>query len=634
MEIEQVKEILNELGITFKNKKILVDGAETKDTIVNKLLSTKGTSLDEIRKVMEESAKKPVELPDDLRFKDKLTNMEVISPAFSTDNKWNKADERIFSFFSLAKTSVGGGLLLLIHNKGTEYTAVQLSNSALSNLADITSACSHMHYVDPDTGVKRTLYDHILHEFDKIMKEALSVYRKSNAIEFGTWAVKSGIPTMMLNNYKLMSVQEEKDIDNEAGGKTTMYRAHSLFFNENPMQCLANHYDTLAGVPSRIARMPKLFSNDMDEPALYHIDLDTIIDRDNPHPTWDKYMRRYPADQAEVLEAFIWSIFDSKNTGRQLGYIYDPHGLGGKTVLQNAIAHGLGEVLVAAVQKDSLNNQFAMSKIWNKRLVVIDDNKNPNLVRSEKMHMILGSGLADVEEKGKKSFTFRMQCKVLANGNVKLNIDPDANHERTRVIVFTPKMTDEMLKEIAVCDDEGNVVRDRKGRPKFIGDNSFEESLKNEFRSFLGVCKEAYDKLCPKRSSIMISDDMDEILDNMSEDLYDVLDEKLLARFEFGDRGASMTVGEFTKNVNSVLRDMEITLGKSADNLVYDNVVQHIMKKYGVYKGSCRVGKNVFKGYKGVRATSPIPASGSVRVTNTQDVDELPEAGFDSLELF
>lgn len=598
MESEKILAIVKEIGLTFKKTKVMLAGEAISDNQANNLLAQKGTSLEEVRKALAEQAKKPIEIPDNLRYKDHLSNMEVISPAFTSDSKWNKADEKLFRFFYLARAVEGGGMLLLVHNGDSEFRAVLLSNSPLSNLADITSTCSRMSYVDPETKVKRTLYDYMLKTYEKIMEEALEVYKKSDAIEFGNWATKGGIPSLMLNNYKLMSVQEEKEIENEGGGKITMYHPYSLFFTESPLQCLANHYDTLAGVPTRLVKIPRLYSNDMAEPALYHLDLDKIIDHENPHPSWDKFMRRFNPDEGKVLKAFIWSIFDADNTGRQLLYIYDPQGFAGKSVLQGAITSGIGENLVMAVQKDSLNNQFAMAKIWNKRLVVIDDNKNPNLIRSEKMHMALGSGLADVEEKGKKSFLYKMQCKVLASGNVRINIDPDANHERTRVIVIEPHLTDDMLKEFVLCDKDGNIVRDRKGRPKFIGDKTFEDNMKKEFRSFLAECKEAYEELCPTRSSIIISDDMEEVIDSLSDDVYDILDEKICSKMDFSDKGAAMPVSVFSKTVNSILLDLHVT---DSEIPTYDNVVQHIIKKFGIKKVTRRIGGIPTKCYLGAR---------------------------------
>ena len=623
MNKEQIDSILKELGISFNKKKILLDGEVITDNMANKLLASKNTTLEEVRNVLAEAAKKPIEIPDNLRFRDHLSYMEVISPAFTTHTKWNSIDEELFGFFFLARSSEGGGMLLLISNKDTEFMTVTLSANKLTNLAEITSTCSRMHYVDPETHVKRTLFEHINKVYEKIMSEALAAYKKMDAVDFGEWAVRHGLPSVMLNNNKLMSTQEEIECDNGDGGKTTMYKPHSLFFPSTPLECIAEHYDNLAGVPKRLAKIPRLYSNDMNEPALYHIDLDAILDYDNPHPTWEHYLLRFREDERRVLRAFIWSIFDAGNTGRQMLYIYDPDGFSGKSVLTKAIAFGLGEHLVTALQKDSLNNQFSMSKIWNKRLTVIDDNKNPNLLRSEKIHIVLGNGLADVEEKGKKSFMYKIQCKVIASGNVQLNIDPYANHERTRVIVIEPKLTDEMLKEFVVCDKDGNIVRNRQGKPQFIGDSTFEQRLIDEFRSFLVDCKRDYEELCPKRSSIIISEAMDDSIEYLSDDYYDVLDEQLPHFFEV-DPNNCMSISDFNKDLTRLM-DNPMLLKCTDDNEPpsREHVIQHIVKRYHVKKGGRRLDGEYVKCYIGI-ASARKSATENNKVVSVDSVGRSP----------
>lgn len=617
MNKEQIDVILKECGITFNKKKILVDGEATSEAVVNRILQAKNTTLEEVRKVLDEASKKPIEIPDNLRYRDRMLNLEVICPAFSKKIKWNKMDEDIFGFFYLAKSSEGGGMIMLVTNNDSQYMAVSLSNSSLTNKAELTSVCSRIKYKDPDTGVVTTLGDHITKVYERVMKEANEAYIKQDAVEFGNWAARIGLPGMMLNNYKLMSTQEEITVDKEGGGTTTMYKPHTLFFPEDPIECIANHYDTLASYPKRLTTIPKLYSNDMDEPALYHIDLDSILDHDNPHPTWDKFMLRFREDERRVIGAFIWSIFDAENTGRQMLYIYDPDGFAGKSVFTKAISSGLGGNLVAAVQKDSLNNQFSMSKVWDKRLIIVDDNKNPNLVRSEKMHMILGSGLADVEEKGRKSFTYKIQCKVIASGNTQLNIDPYANHERTRVIVVEPHLTDDMLKEFVVCDKDGNIVRNRRGKPQFIGDAEFERRLIDEFRSFLVECKRDYEELCPKRSSIVLSEEMDDALEFLSDDYFDVLDEKIGSYFNVMNPDGYMSIGDFNSNLTSLMNNDDLEKIAPEGGMSRENVVQHIIKKYKVKKAGRRVNGEYVKCYIGISGVKFKPNDNS----NVIDLD-------------
>lgn len=599
MTIEEAKDILvkENLTLTQRNKFRFQD-KPIDDAIATSILGKYNTTADDIRTLLKQTN---VSVPEDFRSYKHLVESEIVTPAFTSDLKWNSADERIFKYFSIAKTGGEGGIVLTVTNHEGDYKIVQLGGTSLSVLADITQACSELKITN-ENGVRRTLHDHIEKEYEAVMAEGLSKYKEiEEVVDFGVWASKN-LPSLMLNNYKLKSVIEERSIMVEDNKKENVTKAYSLFFAENPFQCVASHYDSLASEPSRISKMPVLYSNDPKEPAINHIDLDAIVDTEGTHPTWDHYMMRYTKDEGDVFKAFIWGIFDAQNSGRQLLYIYDPHGFSGKSVLTNAIASVLGEDIVTGLQKDSLNNQFAFSKIWNKRLAIIDDNKNPYLIRSEKMHQILGNGFAEVEKKGKSSFSIKLQTKVIASGNTKLSIDPDANHERSRVIVIEPKLTDDMIKEFAVVDKDGNLVRDRQGNPKLIGDSSFGQRLIDEFRSFLAECKECYARLCPTRSSIILPDDMIESIYNLSDDIVDAIDESIDTVLQFGEDDW-IKVTEYTKAINEVIDYLKGEgLVKQCDEskVSYDNISQHIIKKYGVKKTTKRSGGKVFKVYAGV----------------------------------
>lgn len=617
---EEAKEILTAEHLTLSKTKFKFNGSAVTDEIATAILRKHNTTADEIRNLMKQQT---VAIPEDFRTYRHLIESEIVAPEFTSDVKWNAADDRVFKYFSIAKTGGEGGLVLTVTNLEGDYKIVQIGGTALSVLADITQACSSLKITN-ENGVRRTLYEHIDKEYKDVMKEALESYKSIDSIEeFGAWAIRN-VPSMMLNNYKLKCVTEERSVMVEENKKETMYKVYSLFFSESPFQCVAGHYDSLASVPSRISKMPVLYSNDMNEPAITHIDLDKIVDPDGTHPTWDKYMLRYTKDEADVFKAFIWSIFDAKNTGRQLLYIYDAQGFSGKSVLTNAIASVLGEEIVTALQKDSLSNQFAFSKIWNKRLAIIDDNKNPYLIKSEKMHLILGNGLAEVEKKGKNSFSVKLQTKVIASGNTKLSIDPDASHERTRVIVIEPKLTEDMIKEFAVVDEKGNLVMDRQGKPKLVGDTSFGQRLIDEFKSFLYECRECYARLCPTRSSIVLSDDMIDSIYNLSDDSIDAIDEAIDNVLSFGE-DAWMKVTDYAKAINEVIDSLRFDgLVKPSDEskVSYDNISQHIVKKYAIKKTTKRVGGKVCKVYVGV---------GNAECTNVHRMTKPSESDTDFL---
>ena len=64
-------------------------------------------------------------------------------------------------------------------------------------------------------------------------------------------------------------------------------------------------------------------------------------------------------------------------------------------------------------------------------------------------------------------------------------------------------------------DENGNIVRDRKGRPKFVGDSLWPEMLKTEIFDFVSKCRDSYERLCPTRRDIILPDSVLESLEEM-----------------------------------------------------------------------------------------------------------------------
>lgn len=262
--------------------------------------------------------------------------------------------------------------------------------------------------------------------------------------------------------------------------------------------------------------MPQTISNDPKTPCFHYVDLSLIPEHAKPTPAWDAFLQRMTEDEQDVFKAFVYSIYDAKNFGRQFIYFFDA-GYSGKSCALSAIAEGLGKGLYASIGKESLNNQFGMSKVWDKRLVVYPDNKNRLLHKSQSFYNMTGHDLVDVEVKGAQSFSHVLCLKVIAAGNVRLKVDTDDRSEATRVIPINIKLTDDIIKhqKIALLDENGNIVRDRKGRPKFVGDSLWPEMLKTEIFDFVSKCRDSYERLCPTRRDIILPDSVLESLEEM-----------------------------------------------------------------------------------------------------------------------
>ena len=394
--------------------------------------------------------------------------------------------------------SDGDGSLLITDSITNTVQVVSLSGRcALQNL---TTACKRAHRGNT------TLADFFQKDVPKIFAEVLEETckgKRTNEDMIGESLLSKGLPRVYLREAGLRI--RLKKITDETG-KVLMRAPSCLWVVETPIAFLLSHSDLLMHF-SELVQMtpPRILSNRTDEACLHRILLDenqpgSIVKR-GPCPTWDKYLKRYTSDEQDVLMAFIWSIFDVSNNGRQMLYICD-NGYTGKSAMLNAIAEYLGHELVMTLQKDSLNNQFSLAKIWDKRLVMTPDNKNPMLVRSEKVHMILGGDVADIERKGKESFSAKLQCKYIASGNVPLKIDTGALHEASRVIMITPRVDKDTQKEFCLVDERGELVLDPEGHPKPKGDPQFKQRLVDEFPYFLLKCRNVYHRVCPGGSDI------------------------------------------------------------------------------------------------------------------------------------
>lgn len=309
-------------------------------------------------------------------------------------------------------------------------------------------------------------------------------------------------------NYK--AIPPEKDEDYwKITEFTDVYTLHSkdVFvktFNAN-LPLLCGRY------AKRLNEHPKPYSYKSEEYAFTKLNIDEIV-MEGECPTWDLALseRLENEEECAVFRAAVWQVYETNNTSRQLIYMYDPHGRSGKSAMLRAAFSHLSQS-TQALQKQSLNNQFGFAKIWNKQLVTVGDNKNTMMLKSQIIHTATGGDLADVEYKGKDSFTASFRGHIWANGNVKLDIDTDAEHEVSRLVLFNihkPKSAQTILYK---CDENGNILLSSDGTPLLSsGDPSWEETLKKELPYFLYKCREDYKKYCPRNSDLILPDFMQE----------------------------------------------------------------------------------------------------------------------------
>lgn len=341
-------------------------------------------------------------------------------------------------------------------------------------------------------------------------------------------------------NYKAVPSEEEIDgvpknwtITQFTDVYTTLSRDRFVDYFEDKFPFLCGHYS------KKLNEHPLPYSNNKDDYSFAKLDLDTIT-VEGECPTWDKALEeRFENDEeGDVFKAAVWQVYNASNRSRQLIYMYDPHGRSGKSAMMRAAFYYLRGCM-QSLQKDSLKGNFAVAKIWNKQLVTIGDTKDPQLLRSQIVHTMTGGDFMDVEYKGKNSFSAPFRGHIWANGNIKLCIDTDAEHEVSRLVLFDVRKP--KSAKLYQYDKDGNVLTTEDGTPLLgAGDPSWEQKLIEELPYFLKKCKAAYSIYCPTNSDIVLPAFMQERIRN------DCADTAKIVFDDFLGNNVIMGTGEIT----------------------------------------------------------------------------------------
>ena len=344
---------------------------------------------------------------------------------------------------------------------------------------------------------------------------------------------KPDFPLMFLKSPRFSEWYKSETNKGDDGNEYTMTIAEKYKFKGDFVDLLADNLSYLWGENRIRMPMPKIFTNDRHTPCFHFFDLEAAKEVQGEHPAWDEFTSRFTPDEADVFRAFVWSIFDAENSGRQCLYIYD-RGYSGKGVVFDAIAHYIGSDLHAALSKDSAVNQFAYSKVWDKRLVTVGDNKNANFIRSQFAHSLLGGDWIDVECKGQDSFSAKPQCRVMVGSNKALSLDAKARNEFSRVLPIHPDDSEDALikRDLVALDEDGNPRHNDLGDPILLGDPEWGEKLKAQFPAFLASCWPAYQKWCPRRCEIIMPKETAERIASFDDDRTALLEEILSRNFE------------------------------------------------------------------------------------------------------
>ena len=344
-----------------------------------------------------------------------------------------------------------------------------------------------------------------------ILKEIFPKFALSEATNCGnygeSWEVydKDGNPNWVLRDGKARLGKRDIPIEPLEAFANNIYKCYRTKSNTFSMENI------------------KVYSTNKDELAIKHLDLDSICKKGD-WSTWKEYLeaRSITGEKMKLLMGLIWAIYDDNFTSRQAIYWYDPNGYSGKSVALKALSKPLLEIDGYGVYNESNTNNFTNERLWDKRLLVVPDNKNPKFVKYGRFHQLTGGDAVDVDSKHKKGFTVHPNAKIFGIGNILPEIDTDARHEYSRIAVFTTQLSLEYYNK-HIKHSDGT-----------MGDPDFGKKLEDELYAFLYECRKVAYEINPKRGDFNV-DILDEEIKKCSEPKLLFFADFIADKLEFGE---------------------------------------------------------------------------------------------------
>lgn len=232
-----------------------------------------------------------------------------------------------------------------------------------------------------------------------------------------------------------------------------------------------------------LAEAPSLVAWDRG-PAFRVLNSADLVDA--PTPTWDEFLARL--EPKETFMAYVWSVFEPKNFGRQAMWMFGEGGDGKSTALR-AIANYMGTRHTLTIGIGSYDKNFFFGEAYAKRLAIYPDCKNAQVLRKERIKQLLGKDIVPVDNKHEKVFSAEVYAKLFVASNWMPQINYQDASERTRLLVCKIK----------------------RFKNEF-GDPDFELKLTQEMGAFLYKCREMYAQECPNGMNLRVSAEMQQII--------------------------------------------------------------------------------------------------------------------------
>jgi len=589
--MKEIAQEINNKNITKVDNKFFVNGKETDITIITMLLQSnnklKTFSEIKLQELIEDHFSETVfEVSDDKIVKESMGKVELTLNdlgEFTPDDKTNLSE-----YFRWCKTQDGQVIYHVVKNNLFYKIPQTLAGKFL--LREV------LEYTD--------LHNELLVSFENLLrswKKTMIEIANRNFDELDAW-IYQNIPQIILQNFDV-SLRYKEVNNNER--KMRFYQYVEITKNQKNitfLEYIEELFETYGTAVIKQSQEPKLYANSLETPTYHFFDTKPfeISDKVELSESWKEALSKYDQDEQDILLAWIWGVFYEPNKTRAAMYNYDPDGYSGKSAMVNALSDILGKQCVAYLQKDSLNNQFSMAKLWDKRLTIFGDSKDQRIIQRDKIHILLGGDSADVEEKGQKSFSKKMSSKLWINSNVLPIFNSDATHEDSRIIIIQSKMSEMVLKKLALKDENGNIMKDSYGKLIMLGDPNFTQNLCITSATMLPNAYQAYKRLCPTNADFIIPESVRQNNRNIQPvetEIFETIFENLIVL----DSDEFLLSSELYKHFLRFTSNNEEfkSLGNSRDFSEF--VSQYIEKNRKFKKVETKIDGKRVRGYRGIR---------------------------------
>lgn len=594
-------------GIVFEDNRFFMDSEEISEKFILKMLkkNSKIAQMDDskiIEIVKECFSEVSYEVSDDKIVKEMLGKIVLTLNdlgEFTPDDKTNLSEH-----FRWCKTHDGQVIYHVVKNNLFYKIPQTLAGKFL--LREV------LEYTD--------LHNELLISFENLLRSWKKIIIETANRNFDELdeLIYKNIPQIILHNFEVSLRYKEI-----ASGTKKIRVYHYVEITKSQknisyIEYLEELIETYGTAVIKQTEEPKIFTNSLETPAYHFFDTRPfeVVDEVELSEAWSEAFSKYTEDEKDIMLAWIWGVFYEPNRTRAALYNLDLDGYTGKSAMIDAITEILGTINTGILQKDSLSNQFGLAKIWDKRIIVFPDSKNQQIIRSEKIHMLLGSDMADIEEKGQKSFTKKLNSKIWINSNISPIFDSEAKHEDSRIIIVKPKMSEKVIQKLALKDEEGKVKTDSYGKIIMLGDANFSRNLCETSATLLINAYQKYKQLCPNNADFIIPESVRQNNRNIQPieiGFFETIFEGIIEE----DKNEFLLSNELFKKYLTFCNDNfeYSSLGNSRD--FSDFISQYIEKNRKFKKIETKIDGKRVRGFKGLKLKSEdILASFGITKTN------------------